>query len=120
MEDVGKAVDSLHKLGEDFKIIETGNKRVICSVAVELNQDHMSLLKFAEAHDGCLTFSKVKQELPNYSDRGRFDRAIATLLQDGLAWEDEQNEGEVAYWFPNFMQTGQSSEMENEDAVKLI
>lgn len=41
LQDLNKAVESLHKLGEDFKIIETGNKRVICSVAVELSEDHM-------------------------------------------------------------------------------
>ena len=48
MQDLHKAVDSIHKLGSDFRIIQTGNKRVICSVAVELNADHMSVLKFAE------------------------------------------------------------------------
>jgi ESCRT-II complex subunit VPS22 len=47
-EDVKRAVDSLNQLGNDFKIITTGNKRVICSVAVELNNSHMDLLKFAE------------------------------------------------------------------------
>lgn len=87
--DIRKAVDSIHKLGEDFRIIHTGHKRVICSVAVELSDDHMNLLKFAEEHDGCLTYSKVKQGLPNYSDWNRFKRAIDALLTDGLAWEDE-------------------------------
>ena len=35
--DLRKAVDSLNKLGSDFKIINTGNKRVICSVSIELS-----------------------------------------------------------------------------------
>lgn len=39
-----KAVDSLHKIGSDFKIIHTGNKRVICSVSVELSEDNLMLL----------------------------------------------------------------------------
>ena len=54
-----KAVEAIHKLGSDFKIIHTGSKRVICSVAVELNDDHMALLKFAEENQGCITYSKV-------------------------------------------------------------
>jgi hypothetical protein len=54
---VKRAVESLNQLGNDFKIIATGNKRVICSVAVELNNSHMDLLKFAEKNDGCLTYS---------------------------------------------------------------
>ena len=52
MEDMRKAVDSIQKLGSDFRIIETGNKRGICSVAVELNADHMGVLKFAEENGG--------------------------------------------------------------------
>ena len=35
--DLRKAVDSLHKLGSDFKILNTGSKRVICSVSIELS-----------------------------------------------------------------------------------
>ena len=52
MEDLRKAVDSIQKLGTDFRILETGTKRVICSVAVELNADHMGVLKFAEENGG--------------------------------------------------------------------
>ena len=43
MKDLRKAVDSINKLGNDFRIIHTGNKRVICSVAVELNADHLGV-----------------------------------------------------------------------------
>lgn len=43
-----KAIESLNKLGSDFKLIKTGNKRVICSVSIELSEDHLLLIKFAE------------------------------------------------------------------------
>ena len=49
---MGKAVDSLHKLGNDFKIIQTGKKRVICSVSVELSPDNLILLQVAEENSG--------------------------------------------------------------------
>ena len=89
MEDMRKAVDSIQKLGSDFKIIETGNKRVICSVAAELSADHMGVLKFADQNGGCVTHSSISGNMPQYADRDRFMRAINTLIHDGLAWEDE-------------------------------
>jgi hypothetical protein len=36
-----------------------GEKRVICSVSVELNDDHMQLLRFAEEQGGSLAYSQV-------------------------------------------------------------
>ena len=59
MKDLRKAVESINKLGNDFRILHTGHKRVICSVAVELNADHMGVLKFAEENQGTLTFSSL-------------------------------------------------------------
>ena len=55
-----------------------------------------------------MTYSSIAGRMPQYSDKERFMRAIETLIQDGLAWEDEQNPGEVSYWFPSLMQGGQS------------
>ena len=82
-----KAIDSLSKLGSDFKIISQGgqSKRLICSVSLELDTDHMLLLNAAEQGQGMLTFSNLRQKgfAPD-----RFARAIERLLQDGLAWED--------------------------------
>ena len=46
-------------------------------------------------------FSQVKQKFGFTQDR--FDRAIDCLLKDGLAWEDTQNVGEIAYWFPAYL-----------------
>jgi len=63
----------------------------------------MVLLSAAEDNQGEITFSRVKGS--NGFTKERFDRAIERLLQDGLAWEDEQNPGEVAYWFPAYMRS---------------
>ena len=68
MKDLRKAVESIKKLGSDFKIIQTGAKRVICSVAVELNDDHMGVLKFAEENGGNLTHSSLATGQPQYAD----------------------------------------------------
>jgi len=104
MKDLRKAVESINKLGSDFRILHTGHKRVICSVAVELNADHLGVLTFAEEHQGTFTYSSLTRTMPQYADRQRFERAISTLIEDGLCWEDEQNGGETAYWFPSLMQ----------------
>ena len=95
----------MNKLGSDFKILKMGEKRVICSVSVELNDDHMQLLKVAEENGGCLTFSSVSAKLASYKDKSRFQRAINRLLQDGMVWEDCQA-AEITYWFPSLMAAG--------------
>lgn len=118
MEDLHKAVDSIQKLGKDFKFAKIGNKNVICSVAVELNADHMAVLKHAEENQGNFTYSSLTRALPQYSDRGRFNRAINNLIQDGLCWEDEQNGAETAFWFPSLMQRAEG--ISNASDLKLI
>lgn len=71
-EDLRKAVESVNKLGSDFKIIKMGEKRVICSVSVELNDDHLQLLKVAEEGGGFLTHTTVSAKVPSYKDKSRF------------------------------------------------
>ena len=55
-------------------------------MSVELDLDHMQILNVAEL-DGMITWSKLQKQAPKY-DKGRFDRAIKKLLDDGMAWED--------------------------------
>jgi acetone carboxylase gamma subunit len=50
----------------------------------------MALLKFAEENGGSLTYASASAKLSSYKDKDRFTRAIKTLLEDGLAWEDSQ------------------------------
>ena len=78
-------MESLHKLGNEFKIIHTGQKRVICSVSIELSQDNLTILQAAEQNHGWITYSKLRQQIPQ---KDRFQRAINQLIQEGLCWED--------------------------------
>jgi len=64
MDDMRKAVDSIQKLGSDFRILETGNKRVICSVAAELSADHLGVMKFADECGGQVTHSSISLKMP--------------------------------------------------------
>ena len=130
-------MDSLHKLGSDFKILNTGSKRVICSVSIELSQDNMKILEVAEANQGWVTFTKLRERQPMFSQKDRYQRCIDQLVKEGLAWVDGQgladssssknvfaNNGEddgKVYWFPSIMdiKQGAGGVQEAED-LKLI
>ena len=59
LDDIVKALKSLEKLSNDFKIVETGNKRMIVSSSVDINQDQMTILAMAEKNGGYVTCSGV-------------------------------------------------------------
>lgn len=82
-------MDSLSKLGNDFKILQTGQKRVICSVSVELSPDNMTMLQVAEENQGWLTFSALCAKQTTFT-KDRFQRAIDQMIKEGLAWVDEE------------------------------
>lgn len=74
---------------------------------MELNTDHMNLLSVAEENQGRVTFTML-QKLKGYT-RDRFDRGIDQLIKEGIVWEDCQNPGETAYWFPAYLDQAESS-----------
>ena len=82
-------MESLNKLGSDFKILNTGSKSVICSVSVELSQDNMTVLQVAEQNKGWVTFSKVKEKVPQFNQKDRFNRAVEQMVREGMAWVDD-------------------------------
>jgi len=47
-------------LSNDFKIIETGNKRLIVSSTVEFKSDSVTILNVAEKNGGWITFKDLK------------------------------------------------------------
>jgi hypothetical protein len=116
---VTRAIEELKVLGSDFKVINTGNKNVICSVSIELTDDHMLLMKLAEENGGWITFSKTRLKLPQFNSQDRFERTIAFLLNEGMCWEDSQSlysnasskgvytreleDKGTVYWFPSVM-----------------
>ena len=62
LEDISKAILSLEKLSKDFKIIVTGNKRVIVSSSVEFGSDSLKILNAAEQNNGWITFDDMKKK----------------------------------------------------------
>ena len=90
IEDISKALHSLDQLSCDFKIMKTGNKRMIVSSNVDFNSDQMTLLNVAEDNGGWLTFSNVQSKVATFNNAERFKTAIDSMLLEGLAWEDDQ------------------------------
>ena len=133
-EDISKALGSLTKLSSDFKILKTGNKRVIVSTSVDFNSDQIVILDEAEKNGGWITFSDLRSKIPTFNNKRRFLTAIDTMLQDGLGWEDHEpflntgssvgkytkhldDDGKV-YWFPTLMkESAQAIEVDDEDLV---
>eukprot|EP00347_Sterkiella_histriomuscorum_P007180 403349953 len=139
LKDLRRAVDSLHKLGSEFKIIHTGTKRVICSTSVELSQDNLMILQAAEQNQGWITYTKMHQVNPSfYNQLDRFQRAIDQLIKEGLCWVDEQplldgqsSKGVYAnyrmdqdqgkcYWFPTLMAHQEKMNKEIGEDLSLI
>ena len=125
LEDISKALESLEQLSNDFKVIETGHKRMIVSSTVEFKSDAMTILQAAEQNGGWITFSDLQKKVASFSNKQRFQAAIDQLLMEGMGWEDSQPLLELSsskgvfttdprdlgmvYWFPTLMK--------NQDAV---
>ena len=97
----------------------------------------MKILEVAEANQGWVTFTKLRERQPMFSQKDRYQRCIDQLVKEGLAWVDGQgladssssknvfaNNGEddgKVYWFPSIMdiKQGPGGVQEAED-LKLI
>eukprot|EP00743_Colponemidia_sp_Colp-15_P004408 GILK01004754.1.p1 GENE.GILK01004754.1~~GILK01004754.1.p1 ORF type:complete len:282 (+),score=38.72 GILK01004754.1:49-894(+) len=100
-DDVKRAIQKLQILGNGFKLISVGIKKVIVSVPVELNRDHNTVLDVAE-ETGWVNMSGLKERL-RWDDH-RIQTVMDVLLQESMAWIDDQSgDGERRYCFPALM-----------------
>eukprot|EP01130_Rhizamoeba_saxonica_P005449 TRINITY_DN2181_c0_g1_i3.p1 TRINITY_DN2181_c0_g1~~TRINITY_DN2181_c0_g1_i3.p1 ORF type:complete len:212 (+),score=47.16 TRINITY_DN2181_c0_g1_i3:404-1039(+) len=104
--DIEKAVNKLSVLGNGFKVIAFGAKRMIQSVPTELNNDHTMVITMAQ--DAYFSKSTIMNMLQ--WDEHRADMVIDHLVKEGIAWVDEQAE-ETLYWFPSIWMNIQESDV---------
>eukprot|EP00742_Colponemidia_sp_Colp-10_P005400 GILJ01005769.1.p1 GENE.GILJ01005769.1~~GILJ01005769.1.p1 ORF type:complete len:271 (-),score=35.54 GILJ01005769.1:283-1095(-) len=122
-DDVKRAIQKLQILGNGFKLISVGIKKVIVSVPVELNRDHNTVLDVAE-ESGWVNVSGLKERL-RWDDH-RIQTVMDVLLQESMAWIDDQSEdGERRYCFPALMNltsitTADISEDSHSDGSKIV
>lgn len=100
-DDVVTALGKIKVLGDGFDVVHIGGERFVRSVADELSRDGMDVLSLARTRNGgpvtVIDASAVLGWPP-----ARIERAITTLVRDGLAWIDTQTAGGArspAYYF---------------------
>lgn len=96
-DDLNRAIGTLKPLGSGYAVVNLGSRIAVQSVPLELSADGTKLLSQAQAsgtisRDICIEINWQAE---------RFQRAIDSLVNDGLAWIDSQ-ETVTLYWFPCF------------------
>ena len=100
-DDIERAVKQLTCLGSGFNVVQAGARRMVVSVPVELNRDHSLLLYAAQGTGGYITISQMAGGDNRWSEE-RTRRALHTLLQQGMCWEDNNGVGaSIHYYFPS-------------------
>ncbi len=100
-DDLERAVTKLDALGGEFRVISAGQRRMLQSIPTELSTDHTAIIGLAASGTG-ITQSSVAAAQGWPQERAA--TAISMLLQEGLAWADDQHpSGERAFWFPSLI-----------------
>ena len=95
-DDLLRAIGKLKVLGTGFQLVKlAGDRHLVQSVPGELSGDQTAVLERAQAQGGRVTASQLGWQA------ARAERAFQQLVQDELAWVDEQTGGETEYWFPS-------------------
>lgn len=92
--DVGRAVNSLARLGSGFELVDVGKGQVVRSVPLELSEDHTTVLNLCRGC-GWVTKEGIVREL-KWTER-RAEGTIAFLMEKELAWIDVAD-GVTSYW----------------------
>lgn len=99
-DDIERAVKQLKVLGSGFKCVQAGAKSMVVSVPVELNRDHSALLHASQQHGGFVTLTMMAGGMHRWST-ARTERALQTLLDQGMCWIDRHPGEETRYFFPS-------------------
>ncbi|XP_058791410.1 vacuolar-sorting protein SNF8 isoform X1 [Phymastichus coffea] len=100
-EDLLASARKLKILGNGFSVVPISKgKYLVQSIPGELSMDHTAVLQQTN-NNGSAFISKslLQSELKWESERAQ--KALDHMVKEGLAWIDNQNEGEPLYWFPS-------------------
>jgi ESCRT-II complex subunit VPS22 len=120
-EDVHEAVRRVAVLGSAHRVVNMGGADMIVSVPVELDTDHVHLMRVARARGGGFTLSQAAREL-EWSPV-RVAKATDALVREGMCWIDKHtgrddkgtDDSEVTardtfgYWIPSVWQDMQAN-----------
>ena len=100
IDDILRAIKKLKDLGNGFTLIHLGKEKyLVQSVPGELSLGQTVILQKAESLGGQISTTVLNKDLGWDLDRSQ--RALDSLLSDGLAWLDTQNPSETLYWIPS-------------------
>ncbi|KAL0088055.1 EAP30/Vps36 family-domain-containing protein [Phycomyces blakesleeanus] len=98
MDDIVRAIKTLKPLSGGFEVLEIGERKMVRSMPKELDKDQSALLLLAQKQ-GYVNRPMIQQSL-GWED-ARTQTGLQHLLQDGLAWIDDQAEVDT-YWIPSY------------------
>eukprot|EP01090_Pellita_catalonica_P021305 TRINITY_DN793_c0_g1_i2.p1 TRINITY_DN793_c0_g1~~TRINITY_DN793_c0_g1_i2.p1 ORF type:complete len:249 (-),score=32.85 TRINITY_DN793_c0_g1_i2:4-750(-) len=98
-DDIERAIKKIKILGDGFNVIKVGNKKLVQSVPCELSSDNTALMALAQ-DKFFITEAEALHTLGWSAER--FHTAINILLQEGMAWIDDQASSRQ-FWFPSLV-----------------
>ncbi|BHF68996.1 ESCRT-II subunit protein snf8 [Sparganum proliferum] len=100
-DDVVRAIKKLRCLGSGFTLIDLpGSGQLVQSVPGEMSMDQTKVLGLAESNNGSVSVHRCVQQFRWTEERTL--AALNYLLQEGMAWIDDDNgSGSNTYWFPS-------------------
>ncbi|KAJ5072618.1 snf8 [Anaeramoeba ignava] len=99
IDDIERAIQKIKTLGSGFEICKAGEKILVKSVPIELNQDHTKVITIS-SDKGFTTKSIIMSQLK--WDETRTSLILNQLLKESIAWIDNQDK-ETSYWFPGLI-----------------
>lgn len=98
LDDLTRAIKKLAVLGNGFKIIPLGGKKLVQSVPGELNMDHTTTMQAAE-RTGYTSLSALTAPPLSWTAE-RAGHVMDHLLKEGMVWVDSQA-SETHFYFPS-------------------
>ncbi|KAJ2319621.1 ESCRT II complex subunit Dot2, partial [Coemansia sp. Cherry 401B] len=94
-----RAISQLAPLKGGYAIVDFGGRKMVQSVAREMNADTSTVLALAQ-HTGKFTRQDVRAALA--WDIDRIGACVDDMLRSGIVWVDDQCSAAPEYWVPAF------------------
>ncbi|KAJ1958050.1 hypothetical protein GGI12_004841 [Dipsacomyces acuminosporus] len=98
-DDIRRAIKQLGPLKGGYKIVNFGDKKMVQSIAKEMNSDHSTCLALAQ-HTGKFSFDDVSLAFGWEMDR--INACIDDMLRSGIIWLDECPGSQPEFYVPAF------------------
>ncbi|KAJ2142181.1 ESCRT II complex subunit Dot2 [Coemansia sp. RSA 678] len=98
-DDIKRAISQLAPLKGGYRIVDFGGRKMVQSVAREMNADMSTVLGLAQ-QTSKFTADDVSMQLGWDSDR--INACVDDMLRSGIVWVDYQNISIPEYWVPAF------------------